>query len=115
MSGALGQLIAKQAEAFAVDEKYEMTYGETCEGLPQDIINFQHDPLACAIALGWDDGVEISEIPLRLELRDGWLHENIDATGRPTKVVTRIDGNKFNEFWVNQVSNRHSARQRKSA
>lgn len=108
-SGGLGQLIARQAEAFAEDEKMERKYGETCEGLPKDIINFQHDPLACAIALGWNEGVEVSEIPLKLELMDGWLHEKIDATGKPTKVVTKIDGNKLNEFWVKTISNHHSS------
>ncbi|MDQ3928452.1 MAG: nucleoside hydrolase, partial [Chloroflexota bacterium] len=42
-AGALGQLIARQARAFADDEKNETKYGETCEGLPNDTINFQHD------------------------------------------------------------------------
>lgn len=107
-SGDLGQLIARQAEAFAIDEENERKYGETCEGLPKDIINFQHDPLACAIALGWSEGVEINEIPLKLELRDGWLHEKIDATGKPTKVVTKIDRDKFNEFWIKTISNQYS-------
>ena len=53
-AGALGGLIARQAEAFAVDHQNELKYGKTCPGLPEDIINFQYDPLACAIALGWD-------------------------------------------------------------
>jgi purine nucleosidase len=103
-SGALGQLLARQAEAFARDENHEERYGKTCSNLPTDTINFQHDPLACAIALGWNEGVEITEIPLRLESRDGWLCEIIDAAGKPTKVVTRIDGNRFNEFWIATVS-----------
>jgi len=63
-----------QAEAFALDEQNEKKYGETCEGLPSDIISFLHDPLACAIALGWNEGVEIAELPLILEEKDGWLH-----------------------------------------
>ncbi len=62
-AGALGQLLAQQAEAFAIDEQNEKKYGETCEGLPIDIINFLHDPLACAIALGWDRGVEWKNFP----------------------------------------------------
>ena len=45
-----------------------MKYGETCEGLPNDIINFLHDPLACSIALGWDEGVETEEEALLLGL-----------------------------------------------
>ncbi len=107
-SGPLGQLIAKQAEAFAVDEEMERKYGETCAGLPDDLINFLHDPLACAIALGWNEGAEINALPLKFEVRDGWLHEKIEATGKPTKVVTKIDGDKFNEFWIKTIANPNS-------
>jgi purine nucleosidase len=102
-SGGLGQLIERQAQAFAMDEANESKFGETCEGLPKDIINFQHDPLACAIALGWSVGVEMSELPLALEVKDGWLHERMSDAGKMTKVVTKIDGNKFNEFWMETV------------
>lgn len=106
-SGALGQLIAKQAEEFAVDEEMERKFRETCERLPNDIINFLHDPLACAVALGWKDGLEMREIPLIFEVINGWLHEKIDATGRPTKVVTKIDGDNFNELWAKIIFNHH--------
>ena len=71
--------------------------------MPDDIINFQHDPLACAIALGWDDGVEIEELPLIVEEKDGWLHERIDPLGKPTRVVTKVDGPRFNEFWLDKL------------
>jgi purine nucleosidase len=107
-SGNLGKLIAKQSEEFAVDQKNESRFGKTCEGLPADIINFQHDPLACAIAVGWSDGVEISELPLKLNLMDGWLHEEIDNAGKLTKVVTKINGNRFNEFWIETISNQYT-------
>lgn len=105
-AGALGRLIAQQAEAFAIDEQNEMRFGETCEGLPHDIINFQHDPLACAIALGWNDDVEIGELPLLIEEKDGWLRERIDPSGKPVRVVTKVDGPRFNEFWINKITNR---------
>jgi purine nucleosidase len=105
-SGALGQLIAQQAKAFGADEQNERRIGATCEGLPRDIINFQHDPLACAIALGWNEGTEIEELPLLLEEKDGWLHEQIHPTGKPVRVVTKVDGPSFNEFWLNVMMNR---------
>jgi inosine-uridine nucleoside N-ribohydrolase len=104
ISGALGRLIARQAEAFAVDEKNETRYGETCAGLPRDTINFQHDPLACAIALGWNEGVEIEEVPLVLEEKDGWLTERIANSGKLVRVVTRVDGARFDEFWINRMT-----------
>ncbi len=102
-SGPLAQLIARQAEAFAKDENHEAQYGQTCKGLPEDTVNFQHDPLTCAIALGWNEGVEISEIPLKLEIKDGWLCQRVDDSGKPTRVVTRVNGAKFSEFWLNTV------------
>lgn len=102
-AGPLGRLIARQAEAFAVDEKNEERFGQSCAGLPRDIINFQHDPLACAIALGWDEGVEVEELSLRVEEQDGWLTERIDPAGKPIGVVTKVDGAAFSDFWLRTV------------
>src|SRR5262249_29708496 len=99
-SGPLAQLLARQAEAFARDEQMETKYGQACEGLPDDIINFLHDPLACAIALGWNEGAEIRSMPLRTEIRDGWLNQTIWDSGKPTRVVTGVDGKRFSEFWL---------------
>ena len=86
-----------------MDEGIETKHELTCEGLPNDIINFQHDPLACAIALGWNEGVVIREIPLKVEIDDGWLCERIDPAGQPTRVVTQVDGPAFNDFWLRTV------------
>jgi inosine-uridine nucleoside N-ribohydrolase len=105
-AGPLGQLIVRQAEAFAVDEQNDKRFGETCDGLPEDIINFLHDPLACAIAFGFDDGVEIQEVTLCLDERAGFLHEQIDPAGKLFHIVTRIDGPRFNKFWLDKIMNR---------
>ena len=80
-------------------------FRRSCPGLPDDIINFQHDSLACAIALGWDDGVEIVERPLIVEESDGLLTERVDAAGKPARIVSKVDGPRFNEFWLKQVVN----------
>ncbi|HKQ78239.1 MAG TPA: nucleoside hydrolase [Blastocatellia bacterium] len=103
-AGALGQLLARQAEAFAEDEQLGARLGQTCPSLPSDFINFQHDPLACAVALGWRDGVEISELPLRTEIRAGALCQQIVTDGKPTRMVTKIDGDKFSSFWLDTVA-----------
>jgi purine nucleosidase len=106
-AGPLGQLLVRQAEAFAEDEKMHKVYGETCERVPEDIINFQHDPLACAVAVGWDQGIEIESIPLIVEERNGWLWERIAPPGEPGKlfeVVTKVDGQAFSEFWLNRIT-----------
>ena len=99
----MGQLVARQSEAFAIEEAMESRFGQTCAALPNDIINFLHDPLACAIALGWNDGVEIQEVPLKSEMRNGYLCHTLDARGKPTRVVMRVDGAKFSEFWLRTV------------
>ena len=103
VSGPLCKLIADQAEEFAREYQNEERYGIPCAGLPDDTINFQHDPLACAVALGWQDGVEIQNVPLVVEEKEGWLHETIAPSGRLTHVVTSVDGPRFNEMWLNRV------------
>jgi len=45
------------------------------------------------------NGVEIETVPLKLEIQEGWLYEIPDSEGIPTRLVTKIDGNAFNEFW----------------
>ncbi|NLF01597.1 MAG: nucleoside hydrolase [Anaerolineales bacterium] len=102
-AGPLAQLIAHQAEAFAEDEGIEARYGRTCTGLPDDTINFLHDPLACAVALGWDETVKTSELRLRSEIVDGLLYQRIDHGGVPTRVVTQVDGAYFSELWLRTV------------
>jgi purine nucleosidase len=103
-AGPLCQLIARQAVEFAIDEKNEERIGATCPALPADIINFQHDPLACAAALGWTEGLEIVELPLRISEEAGLLVERIDPSGRPMRVVTSVDGPRFNQFWLERVT-----------
>jgi inosine-uridine nucleoside N-ribohydrolase len=102
-AGPLGRLIARQAEAFALDWQNETRFGKTCPGLPEDIINFQHDPLACAVALGWQDGVEIQELPLMVEERDGLLVEHVHPDGKTVRIVTQVEGPRFNEFWLETI------------
>lgn len=104
-AGPLGQLIARQAEAFARDERYEARYGRTCAGLPHDIVNFQHDALTCAVALGWG-GVKVETLPLALAIEGDWLRERIEAGGRRMPVVTGVDQVEFNTFWLDTVTGR---------
>jgi purine nucleosidase len=101
-AGRLGDLLLRQAECFARHEKLDEKYAD-CPGLPADLINFHHDPLACAIALGWHDGVVIETVPLRLETRDSYLYEIRDANGIPTRLVTQADTESFGAFWLDVI------------
>lgn len=103
-AGALGRLIAHQAEAFALDEQMATRFGATCANVPPDIINFQHDPLACAVALGCNEGIELETLPLVMKVNGGWLCERIAANGKPRRVVTKVDGPRFSEFWVETIT-----------
>lgn len=101
-AGPLGKLLARQAEEWKKDEKMAEKYKD-CENIPKDIINFQYDPLTAAVALGWD-GVKVEELPLIIEEKDKILHERIDNAGKIFKVVTKVDGIRFNEFWLERVT-----------
>jgi purine nucleosidase len=105
-AGVLGQLIARQGEAYALEQDHEAKYGRTCARVPDDILNFHHDPLACAVALGWREGVEISELSLASEVIDGWLCQRPDSDGWPARIVTRVDGEQFSTLWLKVVAGR---------
>lgn len=100
---ALGQLIAKQAEEFAKDERMAEKYAD-CAQIPTDMINFQHDALACAVALGWRDGVTLEEFTLEIGEEvsgaDRWLTMHPASNGRAFHIVTQVDGARFSDFWL---------------
>jgi inosine-uridine nucleoside N-ribohydrolase len=55
-SGPIGRLLARQVRAYGAE--YQMTeLGRAHSGLPDDVLNFQYDPVACAVALGWSGTV----------------------------------------------------------
>ena len=101
--GALARLVARQAEAFVAAERMAERVARAHPGLPDDLVNFQHDALACAVALGWD-GVEVSDLPLAFTIEDGYVHERTDPSGAPTRVVTSVDGERFQRDWLRLVA-----------
>jgi purine nucleosidase len=103
-AGRLGELLVRQAEVFARTENLAEKYGVTSPNLPADFINFHHDPLACAIALGWDQGVKIETLPLKFDIRDTYLYEIPDPAGKPTNLVTQVDADAFNQYWLNLLT-----------
>jgi inosine-uridine nucleoside N-ribohydrolase len=115
-AGPLARLIADQAAAFAEDQRLDAQFGRACAGLPDDLVNFQHDPLACAVALGWD-GVTVETVPLTPALtpaeeggtEDGWLRVRADPGGRPFRVVTAVDASRFADYWLGVLTSDGSA------
>lgn len=101
--GPLARLVARQAEAFSADERMAERLGLTYAGLPDDLVNFQHDALACAAALGWG-GVEVREVRLAFSVEDGFLHEREAADGLSVRLVTAVDATAFAEVWLSAVT-----------
>jgi hypothetical protein len=48
--------------------------------------------------------VEIREIPLRSEVWGELLWQRLAGDGIPTRVVTRVNGERFNAFWLETVT-----------
>jgi inosine-uridine nucleoside N-ribohydrolase len=101
--GALARLIAHQAEAFDAEWRNADRW-RSAAGVRPDTINFLYDPVACAIAAGWRNGVTIQNLPVVWEMRDGCLVERVAAGGKPLPVVVAIDGPLLEEHWLQRVS-----------
>lgn len=100
-SGRLGELLAHQARAHGA--AYGMAeLGRAHAGLPNDLLNFQFDPAACAAALGWR-GARVEERSLRPVLESGVLRFVPDEEGRRVEVVVDMDGDEFPEAWLAAV------------
>jgi len=101
-AGPLGDLIAAQGEMHGADFRMP-ALGRQYGRLPDDLLNFQYDPLACAVAAGWD-GVRIEEMPLVTNFEDGLLTFSIDPAGKMTRVVTTVDSERFAREWLDAVA-----------
>ncbi len=100
-SGPLGELLALQAEGRARDSGM-IDLGRAHTGLPDDLLNFHYDPVACAVAAGWA-GAVVAEMRLKPVLDGEVLRFESDPEGRPTGVVLDVDGASFTEVWLSAV------------
>lgn len=99
--GRLARLIVRQGELHASEEDMA-AMARRHSGLPEDLINFHYDPLACAVAAGWD-GATVETPSLMADQRDGPLTFTREPGGRETRVVTDVDGPRFEEEWLRAV------------
>lgn len=97
-SGPLGALLARQAVAYAEDEGLT-ELGRSHPGLPDDLLNFHWDPVACALALGWP-GAATEVRVLRPVVEGGVLRFEPDDGGRAVRILTELDGEDFAESWI---------------
>jgi len=96
--GPIGELLADQAEAYAVLRDHRGLAAEHV-GLPDDLLVFLHDPLACAVAVGWP-GVRLEERRLTVETAGRGLRLVPGEAGRPVRVVAEVDADGFADRWL---------------
>ncbi len=101
-AGPLGQLLARQGSAHAEDNNMS-ELARTHRGLPDDLLNFQYDGVACAVALGWS-GAILGEVRLAPVLDGDVLRFEADERGRPTRVLLDLDTADFTERWLVAVA-----------
>jgi len=111
-AGPLSVLLARQIEAEAAYEGREERFGKVYARLPDAFINFLHDPLACAVALGWD-GVGVANVTIIVEqhgahLRESINHQASNGRGRPMRLVTTLE-KSFDDLWLRVVTGRARA------
>jgi inosine-uridine nucleoside N-ribohydrolase len=99
--GALARLVARQGELHGADWDVKKANHEF-PGLPADLLNFHYDPLACAVAVGWD-GVRVEDLRISPRTQDGVLGFPESRDGRTTRVVTEVDGARLEREWVEAV------------
>ena len=100
-SGALGALLARQAEAQA-DDWGMRDLPRHHPALPPDLLNFQWDAVASAAAVGWP-GAGITRLRLSTT-RDGDVLRFVRSDEeRPLKVVRAIDAGVFGDVWLAAV------------
>lgn len=108
-SGPIGRMLARQGLAHAVDHDMERL-GRAHPALPDDLLNFHYDPVACAVALGWSH-VTTTTMPLRPRLERDVLRFEQVTGGRHVKVVTDVDGSAFAETWLRAIERADEARE----
>ena len=77
-------------------------HGRAHPALPDDLLNFHFDPVACAVALGWQ----------RCRYRGGSDRAGVQGemlrfrvTGKGlTRLVVDVDGDAFAETWLAAVA-----------
>jgi hypothetical protein len=90
--------LADQAEAHAGDQDRARLPADY-PALPEDLLNFQYDPLACAVAIGWD-GATFRDVPVELSWHGDLLRMR-ETEGAPTlRIATDVDAERFEREWL---------------
>lgn len=102
-SGPVGEIIARQSMARA-DDAAMRALGHDHSGLPDDLLNFHFDPLACAVALGWG-GATVQKMTLLPRIENDVLQFVVAREGRTFHVCSDVDGPAFSAIWLRSIQN----------
>jgi inosine-uridine nucleoside N-ribohydrolase len=97
-SSPLGALIARQAAVWA-QEQGEAARGRAHAALPDDLVNFQWDPLTAALAAGFAH-VELEDVQLGFEMAGATLLMDRVEGGRPATALRSFDAAAFEEYFL---------------
>ncbi len=100
-SGPLGAAVARASRAHGL-EYDNARLGLAHPGLPDDLVNFHWDPVACAVALGWS-GATVEPMRLGTTLAGDVLRFVPDPAGPTVQVVTAIEAAAFGPLWIEAV------------
>ena len=101
-SSALGALIAGQCRAWA-EEQEQAQRGREHARLPDDLVNFQWDPLTAAVAAGFPH-VELEDVRLAFEMAGDTLLMTRADGGRPAAVLRSFDAGAFEGYFLEAAS-----------
>jgi purine nucleosidase len=97
-SSPLGALIARQCRVWA-EEQQQAERGRDHAALPDDLVNFQWDPLTAALAAGFP-AVEVEDVRLAFECAGETLRMARGDAGRPAAVLRGFDAAAFEEYFL---------------
>ena len=100
-AGPVGAVLARSSLAHGTDYG-NAAFAARHAGLPDDLVNYHHDPLACAVAVGWD-GARVEERKVTPVMADGVLSLVDSPDGRAVRLVTAVDGEAFAERWLSAI------------
>jgi inosine-uridine nucleoside N-ribohydrolase len=100
-AGPVGEVLARSSLAHGTDYG-NAAFAARHAGLPDDLVNYHHDPLACAVAVGWD-GARVEEARLSPVMQNGVLSLVESPDGRPIRTVTAVDADAFAERWLQAI------------
>jgi purine nucleosidase len=101
-AGSMGALLADQMQGYAAVRDHARLSAEHA-GLPDDLLVFLHDPLACAVAVGWP-GVRLVARRLVVEAAGAGLRLLPSRRGRPVQVIADLDAEGFADRWLTAVA-----------